>query len=205
MVRIPLLLFALLIFVPLNGCSLKVGAIRSVDATANLDSGKGIVAGRVRHIVDGRVMKYSLLSRPVMRLFRFSDGQYYETPMVDADGAFAWMLPEGEYEIAVLGGGMSPTGQPMLMRNTSVLWQVNGFAYPGYLLSVAARKTHYLGTIEIDVNSRKMKAVIDLTGERVFRSLNRIRIIDESAFDPGWQALKDRPQAVIRLIEPLAR
>jgi len=66
-----------------------------------------------------------------MRLFRFSDTDYFETPMVEATGAFSWELPAGEYEIAMLGGGMSPVKPRMLMRSSGKYWQVNGFTYPG--------------------------------------------------------------------------
>jgi len=143
------------------------------------------------------------MRRPVMRLFRFSDGEYYETPMVDTTGAFSWMLPEGEYEIALLGGGVCPVKQPMLMRNSGAYWQVNGFSYPGYRLFARTGKIHYLGTLVIDVNSRKMNAVIDVTGERIFDSLNQMQIVDESSIDPKWQSLKDLSGALIELLEPI--
>ncbi len=198
------LLYASLTFILLTSCGLKIGAIRSVDATKAPPADKGIVVGRVRFIVDGKELKYNLLNRPVMRLFRFSDGEYYETPMVDTTGAFSWQLPEGEYEIALLGGGMCPVGQPMLMRNSGVFWQVNGFSYPGYRLLATSGNIYYLGTLVVDVNSRKMNAVIDFTGERVFDSLNRIQIVDDSSIDPKWQSFKDSSGAVIELFEPIS-
>ncbi len=37
----------------------------------------------------------------------------------------------------------------------------------------------YMGTIEIDVTSRETTAVINLTGERIFDTLNQIRIVDD--------------------------
>lgn len=202
--RLKGLLYAVLILMLLTSCGLKIGAIQSVDATESSSVDRGIVIGRVRFIFDGKELKYNLLNRPVMRLFRFSDGQYYESPMVDNTGAFSWMLPEGEYEIALLGGGMCPVGQPMLMRNNDLYWQVNGFTYPGYRLFSTAGKINYVGTLVVDVNSREMKAVINFTGERVFDSLNRMQVVDDSEIAAKWQSLKDRPGAVIKLFEPIS-
>ncbi|WP_020674475.1 hypothetical protein [Geopsychrobacter electrodiphilus] len=186
-----------------TGCSLNVGTIRSIDATKVSPTDKGVVTGKVQFVVDGEVLKYNLFNRPLMRLFRVTNGQYYETPKVDSNGTFSWMLPEGDYEIAVLFGGMGPVGQPMFMRDRGKYWRVNGFTYPGYRLFAASGKIHYLGTLLVDVTSRKMNAVIDFTGERVFDSLNRMQIVDESAFDTKWQPLKDLPRASIRLFEPV--
>jgi hypothetical protein len=185
-----------------TGCGLKVGAIRSVDAAKSFSVGRGIVVGKVQFIVDGQNLQYNIFNRPLMRLFRFLDNNYYETPLVEATGAFSWELPAGEYEIAMLGGGMSPVKQRMLMRNSGKYWQVNGFTYPGYRFVVTSGKIHYLGTLAVDVNSRAMNAVIDFTGERVFDSLNRMLIVDESETDPKWQLLKGHPGAVIELLEP---
>jgi len=125
------LLYALFAFLLLTGRGLKVGAIRSVDAAKSFPAGKGVVVGKVQFIGDGQNLKYNIFNRPLMRLFRFSDTDYFETPMVEATGAFSWELPAGEYEIAMLGGGMSPVKPRMLMRSSGKYWQVNGFTYPG--------------------------------------------------------------------------
>lgn len=89
------------------------------------------------------------------------------------------------------------------MRNSGEYWWVNGFTYPGYRFFAASGEIHYLGTLVVDVNSRKMNAVMDFTGERVFDSLNRMQVVDESAFDPKWQVLKDLPGAAIELFKPV--
>jgi len=192
---------SLMLLVLLTACGVKVGAIHSVDADRPVAADMGSVVGKIQFIVDGKLLKYNLLNRPLMRLFRFPDSHYYESPMVNADGTFAWALPEGGYEIAVLFGGMSPVGQPIYMRDTDVFWRVNGFTYPGYRFSVGPGEVHYLGTLTVDVTSRKMNAIIDFTGERVFDSLNNMQVTDESATDSMWQALKSRPGAGIGLFE----
>lgn len=189
----------------LTSCGVNVGNIRSVDTTSIIGPDMGVVVGRVRFVVDGSATTYTLLNRPTMRLFRFSDGQYYEAPMIEADGSFVWSLPRGDYEIAVLFGGMGPIAQPMLMRDTGMFLRVNGFTYPGYRLSSSLNKTFYLGTLVVDVKSRKMNALIDFTGERVFDSLNSIEVVDESANDAKWQTMKNGAGAEIKLFEPLAR
>lgn len=60
-----------------------------------------------------------------------------------------------------------------------------------------------MGTIAVDVNSRAMEALIDFAGERVFDSLNRLLIVDESETDPKWPLLKGHPGAAIELFEPI--
>jgi len=184
------------------GCGVKVGPIHSFNETKPVDAKAAMVVGKIRFIVDGKPMQYSLLNRPLLRLYKFSDASYYESPMVNADGSFTWVLPDGGYEIAVLFGGMGPAGELMIMRNTGATWRVNGFTHPGYRLSAEKGEIHYLGALIVDVNSRKMEALIDFTGERVFDSLNGMTVADESTTDVRWQRLKDLPGAVIELFDP---
>lgn len=187
----------------LAGCGVKVGDIRTVEPAKPAAGETAMVVGKVRFIVDGKPLTYNMLNRPLMRLYRFADGQYYETPMVNADGSFAWSLPEGGYEIAVLFGGLSPTGSRMLMRTTGKTQRVNGLTYPGYRFFATVGETHYLGTLVVDVTSRPMKGVILDFGERVFGSLNGMRVENESESDPLWQAFRSRPGAVTELFEPM--
>ena len=91
----------------LTGCVTQYGAINRVDSSTILELTTGIVVGRVKFVVDGATMNYNILNRPAMRLYNHSDGQFYDTPQVDSNGSFSWGIPEGPYEIGVLGGGLA--------------------------------------------------------------------------------------------------
>lgn len=192
---------AVLLSAALAGCGVKVGEIHGADAGRPVDADAAVVVGRVRYIVDGRDDHYTIMNRPLMRLYRRRDGAYYETPTTDAEGRFVWTLPPGEYEIAVLFGGLCPTRQRLIMRNGGGTMQVNGFTYPGYRFTARRGHAVYLGTLVVDVTSRAQRTLISF-GERVFGSLNGMRVDDDSGRDANWQRLKARPEAEVGLFEP---
>jgi hypothetical protein len=178
---------ALLAACVLAGCmGIEVNSVRDVAAGNTTAAGTEATAvGRIRWVVDGRPLAYGLLNKPSLQLKH--EGRTLATPEVDAQGRFRWRLPAGEHRVAVIFGGMPPTGQAHLMPGGAVVF-VNGIVDPPLRLQLAPGREQYLGTLVVEVKSRPARGLIDF-GERVFDRLIELRVEDEASRDaPGLPA-----------------
>jgi hypothetical protein len=158
------------------GCmGIRVDTVNRGDPGA-IPAGQSLVVGRIRHVVDGAPLRYGILEKPRLQLFRRDDASYHASPEADADGRFAWTLPPGDYGVAVLFGGMSPAGVPHMMAN-GVMVRVNGIVDPGLEFRAEAGRIVHLGTVEVRVRSRLTSALL---GGRVFGALEDIVIVDDA-------------------------
>jgi hypothetical protein len=187
----------------LAACSgMELGAVsRGAISTAPAPDA-ALMVGRIRFMVDGRQMRYGLLDKPVLQLFHRGRGVLMPTPEVESDGRFAWLLPAGDYGVAVIHGGMGPAGE-MHRKPNGVLVRVNGFVDPGVEFRLAPGGRHYVGTLEIHVQSvsvREKGVILDF-GERVFGRLLEMRVVDERAADasaPGSALTPDLMRVITR-------
>lgn len=183
----------------LAGCmGIDTRSVRRAQLQDPVPAGEAVAVGRVRWIVDGRELDYGLLNKPAMLLFRRDDGRYLNTPEVRGDGRFVWRLPPGEYGVAVLFGGMSPTGQLHVMTNGHAA-HVNGIVDPGLAFELAPGETHWLGAIVVTVHSRPADAWL---GGRVFDRLDGIVVVDDvSADGPERARAREYRKALVTRLE----
>jgi hypothetical protein len=171
----------------LAGCmGIEVGAVRQVPpGAATPAADEALAVGRIRFVVDGDALPYGLLNKPTLQLRHA--GRTLATPEVDAQGRFRWRLPAGEHRVAVIFGGMPPTGQAHLMPSGTVVF-VNGIVDPPLRLSLLPGREQYVGTLVVQVQSRPAGGLLNF-GERVFDRLLDLRVEDESGSDaPGLPA-----------------
>ncbi len=129
-----LILWSLISIALLTGCSnLNTSAIRNTDSNGHIRDG-GILIGKVRYLVDGEVLQYHLLNRPALYLARNDLQAYFATPEADETGSFIWSLPAGEYEVAVIFGGL-PGKTSYWWRKDGLSQMVNGITNPHILLT----------------------------------------------------------------------
>ncbi len=134
--------------------------------------------GRIRIVVDGQDHVHGLLDRPAMQLFHRGQGRMMATPEADGQGRFAWTLPAGDYGVAVLRGGLTPTQSPMLMPSGA--WaMVHGLVDPGIEFVVEPGRTHALGTLVVEIESKRAS---DILGQpKVFARLLALSVEPEPA------------------------
>ncbi len=177
--QIAILLISIL---ALAGCSnINTSSIKNASLDQQI-TGKTLIIGKIRFIVDGEELEYHLLNRPALYLARNDLQAYFATPETDSNGAFVWTLPAGVYEVAVIFGGL-PGTTSYWWRKDGFSHSVNGITDPHIILSIKAGVTQYVGTIEIDVRSRKTTALINILNEPIFDTLNGIKIVDEYKYD----------------------
>jgi hypothetical protein len=164
------------------GCGINTTAIKNVPV-APLADGQSVIIGKIRYVVDGQELAYHFLNRPALYLAREDLRQYFATPEADADGGFAWSIQPGDYEIAVIFGGMPPIASPWIRKDRRYDQAVNGITNPGIRITVEEKRVQYIGTIQIEVESRSPRRTLKLFGERVFGALNNIVVLDEYAVD----------------------
>lgn len=175
----------------LAGCmGIDVTGVRRADLADGIAPQSAVAFGGIRWVVDGQPLDYHLLNKPALLLFRREDGRYLNTPETDGDGRFAWTLPPGDYGIAVMFGGMPPTGQPHHMVNGHLAF-VNGIVDPGLEFTVQAGRANWIGTIVVEARSKPAQALL---GGRVFGALDAVRVVDDQDAQPAprWRT-DDRP------------
>ena len=159
----------------LAGCmGIDVSSIRRADGAAP-PPGEAVATGTIRFVVDGRPLTYGLLNKPALQLFHRGEGRLMTSPETASDGRYRWRLPAGEYGVALIRGGMSPTDQPHWLPGGGLVF-VHGLVDPGIEFRLESGREHDLGTLVIEVESRAPTSVINLTGERVFGRLLGIRV-----------------------------
>jgi hypothetical protein len=195
--------------VPLLGllaaCSgMDLTAVSRSMPSAAPPAGQALAVGRIRFVVDGQPMRYGLLNKPALQLFHRDRGVLMPTPEVSGDGRFAWSLPPGDYGVAVLHGGMGPTGQ-FHRKPNGVLVTVSGFVDPGLEFQLEPGGRHYLGTLEVHVQSRSQKevGVILDSGERIYGRLLDMRVLDESSEEPPSPGALLSPSLIRRIAPPV--
>jgi hypothetical protein len=173
-------LLILLAACALAGCGLMpdVTSIRNAAAEARPGEDQSLVHGRIRIVVDGQDHVHGLLDRPAMQLFHRGQGRMMATPEADGQGRFAWTLPAGDYGVAVLRGGLTPTQSPMLMPSGA--WaMVHGLVDPGIEFVVEPGRTHALGTLVVEIESKRAS---DILGQpKVFARLLALSVEPEPA------------------------
>ncbi len=201
MIQIRVLLgLMIMALTPLTACmGIDVTSVRRASANAPVSPELAMASGRVRFIVDGQPLAYGLLNKPTLQLFHRGRGQLLSSPEVGSDGRFHWLLPPGDYAVAVIHGGMSPAQQPHRLPGGALVF-VNGLVDPGIEFTLQPGRHQALGTLVVEVESRAPKDVL-FGSERVFGRLRDIRVEDEA--DSG-QALGTREvpvRAPMRRIE----
>jgi hypothetical protein len=174
------LLPALLAACALAGCGLMpdVTSIRNAAAETRPGADQSVVQGRIRIVVDGQDQVHGLLDRPAMQLFHRGQGRMMATPEADSQGRFTWTLPAGDYGVAVLRGGLTPTQSPMLMPS-GALAMVHGLVDPGIEFVVEPGRKHALGTLVVEIESKRAS---DILGQpKVFARLLALRVEPERA------------------------
>jgi hypothetical protein len=165
-------LLVLLAACAMAGCGLMpdVTSIRNAAAEARPGEDQSLVHGRIRIVVDGQDHVHGLLDWPAMQLFDRGQGRMMATPEADGHRRFVWKLPAGDYGVAVLRGGLTPTQSPMLMPSGA--WaMVHGLVEPG--------RTHALGTLVVEIESKRAS---DILGQpKVFARLLALRVEPEPA------------------------
>jgi hypothetical protein len=154
-------LLALLAACTLVGCGLMpdITSIRNAAAEARPGEGQSLARGRIRIVVDGQDHEHGLLDRPAMQLFQRGQGRMMATPEADIEGRFAWTLPAGHYGVALLRGGLTPTGSPMLLPSGA--WAlVHGLVDPGIEFVVEPGRTHELGTLVVEIESKRAADIL---------------------------------------------
>jgi hypothetical protein len=162
------------------GCGLMpdLSSIRSAAADAPPGDGRSVVYGRIRFVVDGQDHVHGLLDRPALQLYHRGQGRMMATPEADRQGRFVWTLPAGDYGVAVLRGGLTPTQQPMLMPSGA--WaMVHGLVDPGIEFVVEPGTRHALGTLVVEIESKRAS---DILGQpKVHGRLLALRVEPEPA------------------------
>lgn len=186
----------------LTACmGIDVSSIRQADPHGQAAAGDMAVAsGRVRFIVDGQPLEYGFLNKPSLQLFHRGRRQLLSTPEIARDGRFRWQLPAGDYGVAVIHGGMPPTGQPHWLPGGALVF-VNGVVDPGVEFTLTPGRAEYLGTLVVEVESRPARGVL-FGGERVFGRLLGIRVDDEGAHERRAGASSAPAPALMRRITP---
>lgn len=188
-------LLTLLTACALAGCGVMPdrSSIRTAAAEARPGESQSLVHGRIRIVVDGQDHVHGLLDRPAMQLFHRGQGRMMATPEADRQGRFVWTLPAGDYGVAVLRGGLTPTQSPMLMPSGA--WaMVHGLVDPGIEFVVEPGRTHALGTLVVEIESKRAS---DILGQpKVFARLLALRVEPEPA--PAAGVVSSR----FRLIRP---
>lgn len=188
-------LLCLLASLMLPACSLMPDrtSIRAAPAAASAAAGEAVVRGRIRIVVDGQDHPHGLLDRPALQLFHRGQGRMMATPEADRQGRFVWRLPPGEYGVAVLRGGLTPTRSPMLLPSGALAW-VHGLVDPGIEFDVAPGRVNELGTLVVEIESRR---ATDILGQpKVFGRLLALRVEAEPV------AVQDAVANPFRLIQP---
>ncbi len=168
----------------LGGCAgMDLTSVSRVDArsAAAVAPGRAVVLGRVRWMVDGQPLRYHFLNRPHLQLFDRATGMLLSTPETDREGWFAWQLPAADYGVAVIFGGMGPTGQPHFLPRGGLVF-VNGIVDPGFEIRVLEGERRYVGTLEVSVESR-LPTDVWFGKERVFGRMLGMRVLDESSIE----------------------
>lgn len=185
----------------LAGCSaMDLSAVSRGTLVAAPAADEALMVGRIRFVVDGQPLRYGLLNKPALQLFHRGRGVLMPTPEVGGDGRFVWQLPAGDYGVAVIHGGMGP-GEQMHRKPNGVLVSVNGFVDPGFEFRLMPGGRHYVGTLEIRVESvsvREKGVILDF-GERTFGRLLDMRVVDEQAVDGSMPGAALTP-ALMRMI-----
>jgi hypothetical protein len=170
-------------------------SIRSAAAETRPGADQSVVQGRIRIVVDGQDHVHGLLDRPAMQLYHRGQGRMMATPEADSQGRFAWTLPAGDYGVAVLRGGLTPTPSPMLMPSGA--WaMVHGLVDPGIEFVVEPGTRHALGTLVVEIESKRAK---DILGQpKVFARLLALRVEPEPAPAAGvvsspFQVIRPKP------------
>lgn len=157
-----------------------VSSIRRADESPPLaGAGVAVATGSVRFIVDGAPLVYGFLNRPTLSLYHRGQGRLMASPEVSGDGSFRWQLPAGDYGVAVIFGGMPPTGQAHRLPGGALVF-VNGIVDPGLEFTLSPGAVQSLGTLVIEVESRPAQGIL-AGSERVFARLVDIRVETGSA------------------------
>lgn len=183
----PALLCGLLVTALLAGCAgVDMTAVQRADPAAAAPADASLARGRIRHVVDGQPLAYGLLNRPAFELFHRDTGRRMPSPVVEDDGRFTWRLPPGDYGVAMIVGGMSPTGVPRTLPSGALVF-VNGLVDPGFEFKLERGAAHDLGTLVVEVESRPAEGLLNF-GERVFKRLVGVRVEADAAPAAGWRA-----------------
>ena len=180
-------LLPLLLAAAFAGCAgVDMTAVQRADPAAGAPADASLVRGRIRYLVDGQPLAYGLLNRPGLELFHRDTGSRMPSPVVEDDGRFTWRLPPGDYGVAMIVGGLSPTQVPRTMPGGGLIF-VNGIVDPGFEFRLERGAAHDLGTLVVEVESRPAEGVLNF-GERVFKRLVGLRVEADAAPAPGWRA-----------------
>ena len=160
----------------LAGCmGIDIASVQRIEAGNPAPAaGMAVATGRIRHVVDGQALDYGLLTKPHLSLLHQQRGVLMSSPETQADGSFRWQLPAGDYSVAVLFGGMSPTRQPLRLPSGSVI-RVNGIVQPGAGFRLAPGAVVDLGTLVVDIESRPSHGTLFGSGP-VFGRLRALRV-----------------------------
>jgi hypothetical protein len=167
----------------LPACSLMPdrSSIRTTAPAASVAADETVVRGRIRIVVDGQDHPHGLLDRPALQLFHRGLGRMMATPEADRQGRFTWRLPAGEYGVAVLRGGLTPTHSPLHLPSGALVW-VHGLVDPGIELHIAPGRVNELGTLVVEIESRR---ATDILGQpKVFGRLRGLRVDAEQVASP---------------------
>lgn len=159
------IIFLLLLFLLPSGCAPQLN-IKKVDPgkPLSLSENEAVVFGKVRFIEKGETNPWGV--PVVLTLFHVESEKYNTYVLVEKDGSFFWIVPRGTYIISEIKG-----------YEFTILPQI---AFQAPLEADA----YYLGTLIIDLETRKILAV------RYIKKLNDIRVEDE--FDKARDALMNR-------------
>ncbi|WP_425259774.1 hypothetical protein ACPOLB_02815 [Rubrivivax sp. RP6-9] len=163
----------------LAGCmGIDVHSVRRADPAAHSPgAAQAVASGRIRHLVDGRPIDYGLLNKPHLSLYHRQSGVLMSSPEVQGDGSYRWTLPAGDYIVAVIFGGFSPTAQPLRLPSGQVI-RVNGIVDPGAAFTLPQGAVVDLGTLVVDVESRPSTGLLFGNGP-VFGRLRGLRVEPE--------------------------
>jgi len=132
-------------------------------------------------------------------VFHRGRGQLMSTPETDEGGRFRWRLPAGDYGVAVIFGGLAPTGQPHRLPGGGLVF-VNGIVDPGLAFTLPADATVDLGTLFVEVETKAYKPPLFAEG-RVFGRLAGLRV-EPGPTSGATGARGDVLQAPMRVIDP---
>lgn len=171
----------------LAGCmGIDVTSVRRIETSTQAPSAEEVVAlGRIQFMVDGRFMDYGLLNKPHLSLYHHQRDVLMSSPETRADGSYRWLLPAGDYTVAVVFGGMTPGGQALRLPSGQVI-HVNGIVNPGAAFTLRAGAEADLGTLIVQVESRPARGLLR-SSERVFARFVGVRV------EPPGHAGTDHP------------
>lgn len=160
----------------LTGCmGIDVTSVRRVEAhPPPPDAEAAVAVGRIQFMVDGRPMDYGLLNKPHLSLHHRQRDVLMSSPETRADGSYEWRMPAGDYRVAVVFGGMTPSRQALRLPSGQVI-RVNGLVDPGATFTLRAGTAVDLGTLVVEVETEPARGLLS-AGERVFARFIGLRV-----------------------------